>query len=94
MDLSQDLCAAIDVAFDFRGHVTCALHDGSQIEGFLFNRDFAPMGGGDPFVALYLKGSGEAHRIPMAQLASVSCSGTDHAAGKSYQEWLEKTGRQ
>lgn len=69
----------IEAAFDFRGHVTLTLTDQSQIVGFLFNRDAE-------CVELILEGSAEKKRYLVSNLAAVELTGTDEAAGKSYDE--------
>ena len=38
----DDLAAKIEKAFDYRGHVDVDLLDGSNVHGFLFNRDLKP----------------------------------------------------
>ena len=81
----------IEVAYDFRGHVTVALKAGGSVEGYLFNRQFAnPRLAEDNFVELVLKGSGESRRLKIAEIASVTLTGEDCAAGKSYEDYLKK----
>lgn len=81
----------IDAAYDFRGHVTVKLKTGGTVEGYLFNRQFAnPKLPQDNFVELYLKGSAEHRLLKIAEIESVSLTGEDFAAGKSYEDYLKK----
>jgi uncharacterized protein YneF (UPF0154 family) len=80
----------IDAAFEYRGDVTVTLIDGTALGGFLCNRVFAnPRIAEDHFIEL-LEPSGQKQRIANARIARVELTGEDHAAGKSYQEWLDK----
>lgn len=89
----SDLHRQIEAAFNYRGNVTCHLTDGTTCDGFLFNREFRnPRLKKDQFVELYLAGSGEKKILPFAKIKSIELSGEDHAAGKSYEEWLAKHG--
>ena len=81
----------IEKAYHYRGNVTMTLNDGTTIEGFIFNREFRnPKLAEDQFVELFLAGSGERQKVALADIAAVTLSGEDHAAGKSYQEWIAK----
>jgi hypothetical protein len=75
----------IDKAFDFRGNVTVVRTDGSETEGYLFNRNAdAPV----PFVQMFdLSGEGP-HTIPYREIRAIRFTGRDTAAGNSYAAWL------
>ena len=89
--MTPELKSQIEAAYDFRGHVTVSFKDGAKVEGYLFNRQFpGPALPGDGFVELFLKGSGERRKVPMASIASVALSGEDCAAGNSYEDYLKK----
>jgi hypothetical protein len=89
--VSEELKNQIEAAYDYRGHVTVHLNDGSKVEGFLYNRQFPePLFKGDPFIDLFLKGSGDARRLPLSSLRSIELTGEDCAAGKSYEDYLKK----
>lgn len=85
MTVSAQLQAEIDKAFDYRGHVTVALKDGSSVVGFLYNRDFAR-----GYVDLMIKDSDERRRLEISQLSSVALTGEDFAAGKSFEDYQNK----
>ena len=85
------LKAQIEAAFDYRGHVTVRLKDGTAVEGFLYNRQYdnarLPE---DNYVDLMVKNSEERKRLPIAALESIALTGEDTAAGKSYADYLKK----
>ncbi|MDE2491554.1 MAG: hypothetical protein KGM24_11960 [Elusimicrobia bacterium] len=78
MTLAQDVAAQIEAAYDYRGHVTLTLDDGSALEGFLFNRELAPMSG-EPYVEVMRKNSDERLRLPAARVVKVALTGKDFA---------------
>lgn len=82
-DLSLE--AVVDKAFDYRGNVTVVKTDGSETEGYLFNRNAdAPV----PFVQMFdLNGAGP-HTIAYREIRSIRFTGRDTAAGNSYAAWL------
>lgn len=75
----------IDKAFDYRGNVTVVKTDGSQTEGYLFNRNADTA---VPFVQMFdLNGAGP-HTISYREIRTIRFSGRDTAAGNSYAAWL------
>jgi hypothetical protein len=77
---------AIERAFDYRGDVTVVCTDGRRITGYLYNRD------GDvaePFAQIY-DTAGSSHTLRYDEIDAIVFSGTDMAAGKSYEAWLER----
>ena len=82
---SLSLVTIIDRAFDYRGNVTVVKVDGSEMVGFLFNRNSdAP----EPFVQMFgLDGAGPI-TIPYHAIRTIRFTGRDTAAGNSYAAWL------
>jgi hypothetical protein len=84
----EDLRAALEKAFDYRGDVTITRTDNSQITGYVFDRR-----SGDSLahssVRLLLP-SGEKLSIPYSDISGLAFSGRDTAAGKSWEAWLRK----
>ena len=79
------LAEVIDKAFDYRGNVTVVRIDGSETEGYVFNRnrDVAA-----PFVQMFdLSGAGP-YTIPYGEIRTIRFTGRDTAAGNSYAAWL------
>lgn len=84
MPIPDELRAQAEAAFDFRGHVTLAFHDGRTEEGFVSNRDFAK-----GLIQFWPKGAGAMRDVPLADLRSIELTGEDHA--ESYAEGLKRT---
>ena len=81
------LAEAIELAFDYRGDVTLGLADGTDVVGYLFNRD---ADGPEPIAQLYVAGQAAPHTVPYAAVRAVRFSGRDTAAGNSYAAWLRR----
>jgi hypothetical protein len=85
----EDLRQALEKAFDYRGDITITRRDGSQIEGYLFDRRSAATLK-DSLVRLYPKNSNEKIAISYSDIAALAFSGRDTAAGKSWEAWMKK----
>ena len=82
--------AALEKAFDYRGDVTITRKDGSQVEGYVFDRR-AGATLADCYVRLLPKdGGGENVRVCYADVARLEFTGRDTAAGKSFETWVKK----
>lgn len=81
----RTLAEVIDRAFDYRGDVTVVTRDGSELIGYLFNRD---ADAAVPFVQVFERGGGDAVTVPYADIRAVAFTGKDTAAGNSYAAWL------
>ena len=81
------LVDAIDVAFDYRGDVTLGLFDGTEVVGYLFNRE---RDGPEPVVQVYVAGQAAPRTIPYAAIQTLRFSGRDTAAGNTYAAWLKR----
>jgi hypothetical protein len=77
----------VEAAFDYRGDVTVKLSDGSEVVGFVFNRDFAPPPSlrSAPFLELYLPDGGK-QTLPLERVAGVELTGKDHAEAGAPQD--------
>jgi len=82
---SITLAEVIERAFDYRGDVTIVRRDGTEIIGYLFNRDAAVA---RPFVQVYEQQGGDALTVSYADIRTVRFTGRDTAAGNSYAAWL------
>ena len=85
----EDLRQALEKAFDYRGDITITRKDGSQIEGYLFDRRSAATLK-DSVVRLYPKNSDEKIAISYADIAALAFTGRDTAAGRSWEAWMKK----
>lgn len=85
----DDLRAALEKAFDYRGDVTLTRQDGSAVEGYIFDRHNG-VTLSDSYVRLLPKdGSGKVS-IFYSDIAGLAFTGKDTAAGKSWAAWVKK----
>ena len=85
----QDVRAALEKAFDYRGDVTLTLKDGSKIEGYIFDRTSGATLT-DSFVRLFPKDRDEKITVSYGEIARLEFTGRDTAAGKSFETWVKK----
>jgi hypothetical protein len=85
----EEIRAALEKAFDYRGDVTITRKDGSKIEGYIFDRRNATTLK-ESAVRLYPKTSDEKISIAYADIAALAFTGRDTAAGKSWEAWMKK----
>jgi hypothetical protein len=85
----EELREGLEKAFDYRGDVTIVRKDGSSVEGYIFDRRTAPTLS-QSFIRLFPKGEAAKISIPYSDIASLTFTGRDTAAGKSWQAWLKK----
>lgn len=82
-----DLREVINLAFDYRGDVTIQTRSGEKIVGYIFNRNAEAA---DPYIELYPKNDDVARALKYREIASISFTGIDTAAGRSWDNWLKK----
>jgi len=85
----DELRSALEQAFDYRGDVTITRKDGTQIEGYIFDR-IAGSTLAASFVRLLPKDSNQRLKIAYADIAALAFSGRDPAAGRSWDAWVRK----
>jgi len=86
----EEIRAALEKAFDYRGDVTITLKDASTIEGYIFDRKSDGATLAECYVKLFPKGSDEKRTVTYAQIAALAFTGRDTAAGKSWETWVKK----
>jgi hypothetical protein len=79
--------AAIEQAFDYRGDVTLRSVAGETVVGYVSNRELDVP---EPFVDVWTAGAAKPRRVPLAEIAGLTFTGVDPAAGKSWETWLAK----
>jgi hypothetical protein len=81
----------VEFAFDYRGNTTIVKRDGTEIVGYICNRNtYAP----EPFIE-YFDESGEGpFTLRYSELANIKFTGKDTAAGNSWKAWLERKERE
>jgi hypothetical protein len=85
----DEIRAALEKAFDYRGDITITRKDGSKLEGYLFDRRSAATLK-DSLVRIYPKTSNDKISISYADIAALAFTGRDTAAGKSWEAWMKK----
>jgi hypothetical protein len=85
----DEIRAALEKAFDYRGDITITRKDGSKIEGYLFDRRSGATLK-DSQVRLYPKNSDDKISISYADIAALAFTGRDTAAGRSWEAWMKK----
>jgi len=86
----DDVRAALEKAFDYRGDVTITLKDGSTVEGYVFDRRCDGPALADCTVRLFPRDRDEKVAVPYADIARLAFTGRDTAAGKSWETWVRK----
>lgn len=85
----DEIRAALEKAFDYRGDITVTRKDGTRVDGYLFDRRSAATMK-DSVVRLYPRNSNDKVSISYADIAALAFTGRDTAAGKSWEAWMTK----
>ncbi len=83
----EELRAALERAFDYRGDVLITCKDGAKIEGYIFDRRTGSTLA-ESFVRLLPKDGSPKVSISYADITALAFTGRDMAAGKSWEAWL------
>lgn len=85
----EEICVALEKAFDYRGDITITLKNGERIEGYIFDRRTGrPLS--DSVVRLYPKTGNQKISVAYSDIAALAFTGKDTAAGKSWEAWMKK----
>jgi hypothetical protein len=85
----DELRAALEKAFDYRGDVTILLKDGTKLEGYVFDRQTG-RSLADSFVRVIPADRNVKLAIAYIDIAGLAFTGRDAAAGKSWEAWVKK----
>jgi hypothetical protein len=85
----EELRQALEQAFGYRGDVLITRRDGSKIEGYVFDRRTGRTLA-DSAVRVLPKDGGAKLSIAYADIAGLSFTGRDMAAGKSWENWVRQ----
>jgi secreted protein with Ig-like and vWFA domain len=85
----DDLCQAVEKAFDYRGDVTLTLKNGKHIEAYIFNRQSGATLA-DSYVQYFTPNAPEKRKVSYSDIAGLEFSGKDYAAGKHWADWVKK----
>jgi hypothetical protein len=83
----DELRAALERAFDYRGDVLITRKDGSHVEGYVFDRR-SGCSLTESTVRLIPKQGGGKISVAFAEIAGLAFTGRDMAAGKSWETWV------
>jgi hypothetical protein len=86
---AEELCAALEQAFDYRGDVQITRKDGTKIEGYIFDRRRG-RNLAESCVRLLPKNGGPKTPILYSDIAALVFTGRDMAAGKSWDNWVKQ----
>jgi hypothetical protein len=84
----DDLRAALEKAFDYRGDVTITTKSGERIEAYIFNRSTGSTLA-DSYVQYFSPKSQGKLKLSYSDIARLEFSGKDRAAGKHWEDWLK-----
>ena len=77
----------VDFAFDYRGNTTVVKTDGSEVVGYIFNRNADVP---EAFLQLFDEQGNGPLTIPYRDIATIKFTGKDTAAGSSWKAWVER----
>jgi hypothetical protein len=85
----EDVRAALEEAFDYRGDVTITLKGGRVVEGYVFDRRNGATLAESVIRVIPKDGSGKVS-IAYSEIAGLAFTGRDTAAGRSWEAWVRK----
>jgi hypothetical protein len=86
----EEIRAAFEKAFDYRGDLTITLKDGQKIEGYIFDRKNDGATLADCAVRVLPKNRPDKLKIAYSEIAALAFTGKDTAAGKSFASWVKQ----
>src|SRR5882757_6791851 len=89
MATDKEVRDALEKAFDYRGDITITRKDGSAVEGYVFDRRTGATLAASQ-VRMLLPGTSQKISLPYSEIAALTFSGRDTAAGKSFDAWVKK----
>ena len=84
----DEIRAALEKAFDYRGDVTITLKSGEKVEAYIFNRQTGATLA-DSFVQYFTPKAPEKRKVSYAEIARLEFTGKDRAAGKHWEDWVK-----
>ena len=81
------LAEVVEQAFDYRGNVTVVKVDGTEVEGYLFNRNNDVPA---PFIEMFDLTEAGPVKIFCSEIRNIKFTGKDPAAGLSWTAWVER----
>jgi hypothetical protein len=89
-DLASDeeIRAALEKAFDYRGDVTITTKSGEVIEAYIFNR-YTGATLAESWVQYFTPKATDKRKLSYADVARLEFTGKDRAAGKHWEDWVK-----
>lgn len=84
----DELCAALEKAFEYRGDVTLTLKSGERIEAYVFNRH-AGKTLAESWVQYFAPNVDGKQKVSYDQIVRLEFTGKDRAAGKHWEDWVK-----
>ncbi len=84
-----EIADALEQAFSYRGDVTITRKDGSKVEGYVFDRRSGRTLA-ESSVRIVVKDDGSKMSVPYSDIAGLTFSGRDMAAGKNWENWVRQ----
>jgi hypothetical protein len=85
----NELRAALEQAFDYRGDVTITLKSGETVVGYVYDRRTVESLA-KSFVRVLPQESNKRRDIAYSDIAALAFTGRDTAAGKSWEAWVKQ----
>src|SRR5437868_11694432 len=85
----EELRAALEHAFDYRGDVLITRKDGSKIEGYVFDRRTGRTLAESAVRLIPKSGAGKLS-ISYSDIAALAFTGRDMAAGRNWENWVRQ----
>ncbi|HEY6939077.1 MAG TPA: hypothetical protein VI424_18090 [Terriglobales bacterium] len=86
---AEEVRAALEQAFDYRGDVQITRKDGTVVEGYVFDRRTGRTLN-DSLVRIMPKTGDGKISVSYADIAALAFTGRDMAAGKSWENWVRQ----
>ena len=81
----------VEFAFDYRGNTTIVKTDGTEVVGYVFDRNqLVP----EPFLQYFDEKGDGPFALRYLEIANIKFTGKDTAAGNSWKAWVERRERE
>jgi hypothetical protein len=84
----EEVCEALEKAFDYRGDVTITTKAGEKIEAYVFNRQTGKTLA-DSFLQYFAPNVPGKLKMSYSDIARLEFTGKDRAAGKHWEDWVK-----
>jgi hypothetical protein len=86
---ADEVREALEKAFDYRGDITLTRKDGSQVQGYLYDRRTGATLA-ESLVRIMPSNGASRVSITYSEIAALAFTGRDNAAGKTFDAWVKK----